>query len=81
MLPGDSPVGAGGTGAGKTLKFTGLELPPPGDGLLTTTGKLPAAPRSDAVSAMFNWPLLTKEAECRMPLNLNSEVRGPFESA
>jgi hypothetical protein len=50
-LPGDNPVGTGGIGmlAGDTLKLTVFELPPPGGGLVTTTGKLPAVARSDAL--------------------------------
>jgi hypothetical protein len=47
-LPGDNPVGAAGiaTFDGKTLRSTGFELPPPGDGLLTITAKFPAVARS-----------------------------------
>ena len=35
-----------------TLKFTGLETPPPGEGLVTTTGNVPVAARSLVDSGM-----------------------------
>jgi hypothetical protein len=62
-LPGDNPVGTGGIGmlARDTLKLTEFEPPPPGPGLVTITGRLPAVARSDAVSEMVSWLLFTKE--------------------
>jgi hypothetical protein len=55
-LPGDNPVGAGGAGTltGETLKLIGFELPPPGGGLDTTTGKLPAVARSEALRTIVS---------------------------
>jgi hypothetical protein len=35
-----------------TLKFTGLDAPPPGAGFATTTGKVPVAARSSVVRAI-----------------------------
>ena len=35
-----------------TLKFTGLDAPPPGEGFVTTTGKVPVVARSTAVRAI-----------------------------
>jgi hypothetical protein len=47
-----------------------VEVPPPGRGLLTTTSQLPVAERSDAVSVIVSWPLLTNNAGCKMPLKV-----------
>ena len=40
--------------AGVTLKLTVFEVPPPGDGFITTTGKLPVAFRSEALNVMLS---------------------------
>jgi hypothetical protein len=37
-----------------TAKFAVFEVPPPGGGLATTTGKLPAVARSEALSVMVS---------------------------
>ena len=56
VLPGDNPVGTAGTGrlAGATLKLPLFELPPPGGGLVATTGKLPAVERSDGLRVIVS---------------------------
>jgi hypothetical protein len=56
VLPGDNPVGSGGTGTltAETLKLIGFELPPPGGGFDTTTDRLPAVARSAALSIIVN---------------------------
>jgi hypothetical protein len=38
-----------------TVKFTGLDGPPPGAGFDTTTGKLPAVARSAVVNEIVSW--------------------------
>ena len=45
-LPVDVPV--------TTLKFTAVEVPPPGAGFVTVTGNVPMAARSSAVSQTDN---------------------------
>jgi hypothetical protein len=52
---GDKPVMEGiGFKAIETVKVMGLELPPPGGGLLTTTANVPAFARSEAVKVMLS---------------------------
>jgi hypothetical protein len=56
-----------------TLKYTVFELPPPGDGLITTTGWLPATVRSDGLNRMESTPLLKKDGAWGSPLNTTVE--------
>ncbi len=63
---GESEVIAG--GGGVTVKFTELELPPPGDGLVTTTAYVPALARSLAVRSIVSSVELTKVTGCPTPL-------------
>jgi hypothetical protein len=42
-----------------TVKLVGVEEPPPGAGLVTTTGYEPAVARSAVVSEMVSWLALT----------------------
>src|ERR1035437_8075920 len=74
-LPGDNPVGTDGVGtlAGDTLKLTGFELPPPGGGLVTTSGKLPAIARSVALTVIVRRLVLINEAVCRTSLNVTDD--------
>lgn len=62
-----------GLGAAVTMKLKALELPPPGEGLMTTRGKLPAVARSDALSEMLSWPLFTNVTAWITPLNVTDE--------
>src|SRR3990172_5667825 len=55
-----------------TVKSTALEAPPPGAGLTTTTGKVPAAATSAAVIWTVNWEPLTKLVLRSPPLNLTT---------
>lgn len=50
-----------GTGllAAATVKLNGADDPPPGVGLVTTSGKLPVAVRSELVSKIVIWLELT----------------------
>ena len=56
-----------------TANNTGADGPPPGGGLVTTTGKVPKVARSDALSVMIRLPPLVREAGCTMPLNVTDE--------
>ena len=43
-----------------TVKFMALDVPPPGAGLITETGYVPAVATSVLARASVNWVLLTK---------------------
>jgi hypothetical protein len=58
---------------GVTLKFRAFDVPPPGDGLATMTGKLPVTERSDTLSEMESRPLLKNEGTWGIPLNVTDE--------
>jgi len=58
---GESEVTAG-TGL-PTVKSTAFEAPPPGEGLVTTTGKLPAVVRSFVVREIVSWLGFTNVGE------------------
>jgi hypothetical protein len=61
------------TEAGVTVKLNGCELPPPGDGLVTTTGNVPAVAKSELLSVMDSWLALLNVAACNNPLNVTDE--------
>ena len=56
-----------------TLKSVGADEPPPGVGLLTTTGKLPVLARSLAVKPIENCVAVGASTECAMPLYVTVE--------
>jgi hypothetical protein len=63
------------TGAGLfTVKFTALDVPPPGVGFVTVTGNVPAVATSALVRASVSWVLLTKVGVPLDPLKLTDEV-------
>jgi hypothetical protein len=43
-----------------TVKFTALDVPPPGVGFVTETGNVPAVATSVLARASVSWVLLTK---------------------
>lgn len=53
-----------------TVKFEGAEAPPPGAGLLITTGKAPPVAISAAVTAIVTCAELTKVIVRALPLNV-----------
>jgi hypothetical protein len=71
-LVGDSVVIVG-TGL-FTLKFTEFDVPPPGVGLATVTGGVPAVTRSVARMAAFNCVALTKVVALALPLKFTTEA-------
>src|SRR5512146_1346654 len=63
----------------RTLKFTAVELPPPGEGLVTTIGKEPAVVRSAALRTMVNCVALTEVAVRATPLEVTADVVRKFD--
>src|ERR1051325_795585 len=61
------------TGAEVTLKVTAFEVPPPSGGLVTTTTKPPGVARSEELTMMVSWLLLTKVEVCGAPLKVTVE--------
>jgi hypothetical protein len=57
-----------------TVKLTEFEAPPPGDGLVTVTLKLPPVAISDARIAAVTWVALTKVVARVLPLKLTVEL-------
>jgi hypothetical protein len=51
-----------------TVKLTEFDAPPPGEGLVTTTGYVPAVAWSLALKEMVSCVELTKVAACATPL-------------
>lgn len=62
-----------------TMKVTEFEEPPPGGGLVTTTGKFPAVAWSAALSAIVSWVALTNVAVWAAPLYVTVELAKKFE--
>jgi hypothetical protein len=60
--------------AALTLKLTAAEVPPPGAGFVTVTGKLPTVAMSAAVIAAVTCAALTKVVVLALPLNFTAEV-------
>jgi hypothetical protein len=56
------------------MKFTALDVPPPGAGFVTETGNVPAVATSASVRASVSWVLLTKLGVRLEPLKLTDEV-------
>jgi xanthosine utilization system XapX-like protein len=65
-----------GTGlfAALTVNVEAAEVPPPGAGFVTVTGKLPTAAMSATVIAAVTWVALTKVVVRAFPLNFTEEV-------
>src|SRR5579862_8515689 len=57
-----------------TAKLTAADVPPPGAGFFTTTGKVPAVAWSPVVRAIVNFVALTKVAVWATPLYVTVEV-------
>ena len=85
-------TGTGFDEAAKTVKLAGLELPPPGGGLITTTAKFPANARSETLRIIDSEPPFKKEAawatplkvtvdKAMNPLPLSVSVRGALDAA
>ena len=72
MTPGETEVTAG--GGLFTVKFAGCDEPPPGEGLITTTGKTPPAACSDALSATAICCELVYATVAGSPLNVAVEL-------
>jgi len=57
-----------------TVKFTALDVPPPGAGFITETGKVPPVATSVLVRETVSWVLLTKVGVRLEPLKLTVEA-------
>jgi hypothetical protein len=57
-----------------TEKFTALDVPPPGAGFVTETGKVPPVATSVLARASVSWVLLTKVGVRLDPLKLTVEA-------
>jgi hypothetical protein len=67
-------IAGGGLGTGATTEnVIGWEFPPPGAGLVTITGKLPAVARSVALREIVICAPLTNETACEIPLYVADE--------
>ncbi|MGA8234329.1 MAG: hypothetical protein WB795_22825 [Candidatus Acidiferrales bacterium] len=64
----------GGAVSALTVKLTAVEVPPPGDGLVTATGKFPACAWSVALKGMVNWLAFTKVVAWAEPLYVTVEL-------
>ncbi len=74
VLGGASDVSAG-TGLGALMvNVRAFEVPPPGAGVTTVTGALPAVPMSLAGIAAVTWPALTNVVVRAAPFQRTSEV-------
>jgi hypothetical protein len=56
-----------------TLNMATFDFPPPGDGFVATTGKLPATLRSELLSVVMRRPLLANETASGIPLNVTED--------
>src|SRR5271157_4244407 len=64
------------TGAGASLivKVRGAEVPPPGVGLKTVTGTVPADAMSVVCTVAFNWVEETRVVERPVPFHCTTEL-------
>jgi len=67
-----------GTGTVETVKLIGLDVPPPGNGLKTVTGKFPTAAISLARICAVNWVALTNAVVRAAPLKWTTELLSKF---
>jgi hypothetical protein len=75
-LAGDTEVSTG--GGFFTVKLSAFDGPPPGEGFVTTTGKLPAFARSPVLTEIVSWVALTYVAACAEPLYVTVEEAKKF---
>jgi hypothetical protein len=61
-----------------TARFMEFEIPPPGAGLVTVTGKFPIAAMSAAVTDMVTCVALTNAVVRAVPLNVTTEFDRKF---
>ena len=79
MLAGASEVIVGaGLFAALIVKFTAAEVPPPGAGLVTVTGVVPAVVTALAAMVALIWVALTNVVVCATPLKLMTELERKF---